>query len=188
MTPRTLMASLAPVLPADVALVEEAVTTTGTLLHRLGALRNTTGYFAHRGWALGWGLGCAIGVKLAWPDRPVLALLGDGAALYGIQGLWSAAHYRLPVTFVVCNNGQYQILKSGAAALGLPAAAEGRFLGMDFAAPSVDMVALARSLGVAAERITEPAQLAARVAESLPGDKPQLFDVTIQPSLAGSGG
>jgi benzoylformate decarboxylase len=188
MTPATLMGSLARVLPPDVALVEEAVTTTGTQLHRLGALRNTTGYFAHRGWALGWGLGCAIGVKLAWPDRPVLALLGDGAALYGIQGLWSAAHYRLPVTFVVCNNGQYQILKAGARSLGLPAAAEGRFLGMDLAAPAVDMVNLARSLGVAAERITEPAELATRVAESLRGDVPQLFDVTIQPSLAGSGG
>ena len=107
------MSTLAAVLPDNVAVIEEAVTTTSTLFHRLGALRNTSGYFAHRGWALGWGLGCALGVKLAWPDRPVLAMLGDGAALYGIQGLWSAAHYRLPVTFVVCNNRQYQILKAG---------------------------------------------------------------------------
>ncbi len=185
MTPATLMGSLAKILPDDVAVIEEAVTTTSTLFHRLGVLRNTSGYFAHRGWALGWGLGCAIGVKLAWPDRPVLALLGDGAALYGIQGLWSAAHYRLPVTFVVCNNAQYQILKSGARALGLHAAAQERFVGMDLTEPPVDMVGLAQSLGVAAERISEPAELARRVAASLRGDRPQLFDVAIQPSLVG---
>src|SRR5205823_5413480 len=114
MTPLTLISALARVLPADVAVVEEAVTTTNTYLERLGALRNPSGYFGHRGWALGWGLGCAIGVNLAWPDRPVLALLGDGAAVFGIQGLWTAAHLRLPVTFVICNNAQYQILKVGA--------------------------------------------------------------------------
>ena len=114
MTPLALMTALAGVLPDDVAVIEEAVTTTNTYLERLGAIRNATGYFGHRGWALGWGLGCSLGVKLAWPERPVLAMLGEGAAMYGIQGLWSAAHYQLPVTFVICNNAQYQILKVGA--------------------------------------------------------------------------
>ena len=94
MTPLTFMSSLARILPADVAVIEEAVTTTNTTFERLGALKNTTGYFGHRGWALGWGLGCAIGVKLAWPERPVLGMIGEGAAMYGIQGLWSAAQYR----------------------------------------------------------------------------------------------
>ena len=62
MTPLTLMSSLARFLPPNVAVIEEAVTTTNTTFERLGALKNTTGYFGHRGWALGWGLGCAIGV------------------------------------------------------------------------------------------------------------------------------
>jgi thiamine pyrophosphate-dependent acetolactate synthase large subunit-like protein len=75
--PLTLMDAVARVLPRDVAVIEEAVTTTNTTLERLGALKNTTGYFGHRGWALGWGLGCAIGAKLAWPNRPVLGLLGE---------------------------------------------------------------------------------------------------------------
>ena len=64
-------------------------------------------------------------MKLAWPERPVLALLGEGAALYGIQGLWSAAHYHIPVTFVICNNAQYQILKICGADAG-PARREGK--------------------------------------------------------------
>jgi len=180
LSPLTLMSSLARIIPDDIALVEEAVTTTNTYLERLGALKNATGYFAHRGWALGWGLGCALGVKLAWPERPVLAMVGEGAAMYGIQGLWTAARYRLPVTFVIPNNAQYQILKVGARQLGLPAAKSGQFEGMDLVGPEIDLVALARSLGVEAHRVSDPHELSERVAESLAGDAPRLFDVPIQ--------
>jgi len=179
MTPSTLMNTIGSVLPPDIAVVEEAVTTTDFLLQRLGILQNTDGYFAHRGWALGWGLGCAIGVKLAWPERPTLAILGDGAAMYGIQGLWTAARYNIPVTFVVCNNSQYRILKDGARMLGMPAAQQGEFLGMDLAPPAIDFVKLSESLGVEARRIDEPDELAAAVRESLAGDRPRLFDVRI---------
>ena len=185
MTPLTAMASLARVLPDDVAIVEEAVTTTNTTFERLGALKNTTGYFGHRGWGLGWGLGCAIGVRLAWPDRPVLAVLGDGATLYGVQGLWTAAKYQIPVTFVICNNAQYQILKIGAQNMNLPAADRGQFVGMDITGPEVDLVALSQSLGVPAQRVTEPDELSALVAESLRGDRPRLFDVRIAREVPG---
>ncbi len=184
MTPLTLMSSLAAILPPDIAVIEEAVTTTNATFERLGALKNTSGYFAQRGWALGWGLGCAIGVKLAWPDRPVLALLGDGAAMYGVQGLWSAAHYRTPVTFVVCNNAQYRILKHGTKWFELPNAKQGKFTGFDLVDPTIDFVALARSLGVEAHRVADPDELAERVKQSFTGDTPVLFDVPI----AGSSG
>ncbi len=185
MTPLAATSALASVLPENVAVIEEAVTTTNTTFERLGALKNTTGYFGHRGWGLGWGLGTAIGVKLAWPDRPVLALLGDGAAMYGIQGLWTAAHYKIPVTFVICNNAQYQILKIGAVNASLKEANRGRFLGMDITSPEIDYVGLAKSLGVRAERISEPDQLAAAAQESLAGTEPRLFDVQISRKMPG---
>ena len=130
------------------------------MFERLGALKNTTGYFGHRGWALGWGLGVRMGVKLAWPERPVLAMLGEGAAMYGIQGLWSAAHYRLPVTFVVPTTPSTRFSRSARKQLALPAAKSGRYEGLDLVGPEVDLVALARSLGVEAHRITEPDELA----------------------------
>lgn len=188
MAGNVLMERLSRVLPDNVAVIEEAVTTTNSTFQRLGALKNTSGYFAHRGWALGWGLGCALGVKLAWPDCPVLALLGEGAAMYGIQGLWSAAHHKLNVTYVICNNAQYQILKSGATGFGLPAAQAGQFVGMDLRGPEIDMVGLAQSLGVQAERVSEPDELAERVRESLSStDGPRLFDVPIARSTAGPG-
>jgi benzoylformate decarboxylase len=183
MAPLGLMEAVARVLPPDAAVVEEAVTTTGTMLERLGAFKNTSGHFGHRGWALGWGLGVSIGVKLAWPDRPVMAILGEGAALYGIQGLWSAAHHRVPVTFVIANNAQYQILKIGAAGIKLPRAIAGEFEGMDLVDPEVDFVKLAQSLGVDACRVTEPEELSEALRSSLDGDRPMLIDVPISRSV-----
>jgi len=181
MTPLCLMDSLAKILPADVAVIEEAPTTTmGSYFERVGALKNTSGYFAQRGWALGWGLNCAIGVQLAWPGRPVLALIGDGSAMYGIQGLWTAAHYRLPVTFVISNNTEYKILKDCARELHLPAATAGRFVGLDIVSPSIDYVALARSLGMSACRVSEPEQLVQAVSESLAGNVPQLIETPVR--------
>jgi benzoylformate decarboxylase len=183
LTPLGLMGALAGVLPPDVAVIEEAVTTTNTTFERLGVLKNTTGYFGHRGWALGWGLGVSIGVKLAWPERPVLALLGEGAAAYGIQGLWSAARYKIPVVFVICNNAQYQILKLCGRSLSLPRADSEQFEGVDLVGPELDYLALARGFGVEAHRITEPDELADRVSAAFKGDKPVLFDVPISREL-----
>ncbi|MGD0518505.1 MAG: thiamine pyrophosphate-dependent enzyme, partial [Thermoguttaceae bacterium] len=152
----------------------------GGYFERTGALKNTSGYFAQRGWALGWGLNCAIGVKLAWPDRPVLALIGDGSAMYGIQGLWTAAHYRIPVTFVICNNSEYKILKDCAQVLLLPAACEGRFEGLDVADPAIDYVALAQSLGVQAQRITEPEELSEAIRDSFKSNEPCVIEVPVR--------
>jgi len=174
------MASIARVLPKNAAVIEEAVTTTNTALERLGAIAQPDGYFGHRGWALGWGLGCAIGVRLAWPGRPTLAIVGDGAALYGIQSLWTAAHYHIPVTFVIANNAQYQILKIGGRDLKLPNAVAGHHLGLDLVKPEIDFVALSQAFGVPACRVTEPDALSDAVAESLRGDGPRLIDVAIQ--------
>ncbi len=181
MTPLSLMGALARVVPPNVAVVEEAITTHQNLFERLGVLRDPTGHFAHRGWALGWGLGCALGVKLAWPERPVLGLLGDGAALYGLQGLWTAAHKQIPVTFVVCNNAEYKILKVCGNILGLPGLESQGAPGLDLVGPAVDFVGLARSLGVQADRVSDPDELADRVRESLSGNAPRLFDVPITP-------
>jgi benzoylformate decarboxylase len=100
--------------------------------------------------------------------------------MYVIQGLWTAAHFRLPVTFLICNIAQYKILKIGANQLRLPAAQEGRYVGLDLVDPEVDFVRLAESLGVAAQRVTEPEEVSELLAESLAGDEPRLLDVPVQ--------
>lgn len=164
----------------DVAVVEEAVTTTNMTLQRLGALRSPEAYFGHRGWTLGWGLGCAVGAQLAWPQRRVVAILGDGAALYGITGLWTAARYRLPVVFVVCHNAQYRILKVGARGFQLPEALADHYVGFDIDRPEVDFVGLARSLGVAGVRVDSAEGLVAELRAGLEGDQPLLIEAPIE--------
>jgi benzoylformate decarboxylase len=180
MTTATLMMALSRVLPPNAALVDEAPTTQGHLLERLCVLRDPTGYIGPRGWALGWGLGSAVGVKLAWPHRPVVAVLGDGGALYGIQGLWTAAHHHIPVVFLIANNAQYKILKVIGTEMQLPRVSQGRYLGMDLAEPEVDFVGLARSLGVEGFRMTEPDELSERVRDALHRTEPILLDVPIE--------
>jgi benzoylformate decarboxylase len=179
LTPLAFMHALARVLPDDVAVIEEAVTTTNTTLERLGAIKNTTGYFGHRGWALGWGLGVTLGAQLAWPARPVLGIIGEGALMYGVQGLWSAARYNISATIVVPNNAQYKILKICANQLNLPQAAAGQYEALDIVEPEVDLVALARSLGIDACRISEPDELSDRVAANFRAKRPLLIDVPI---------
>jgi benzoylformate decarboxylase len=180
MTALSLMGALARVLPPDTALVEEAATTHQNVLERLGVFGDPSGRFAHRGWALGWGLGCAMGVKLAWPDRPAVALLGDGAALYGIQGLWTAAHHHIPVVFIIANNAQYRILKVSADVMSLAGLAQANYPAMDLVQPEVDFVALARAFGVEAHRVAEPDDLSERVREALARTEPLLLDVPIE--------
>lgn len=179
LTSLALMGALARVLPANVAVVEEAITTHHNAWERLGVLPDPKGFFAHRGWALGWGLGCALGVKLAWPERPVLALIGDGAALYGLQALWTAAHEQLPITIVIANNAEYRILKVCGEVLGLDKLRDPASPGLSLVSPQVDFVQLARGLGVAAQRVTNARDLSDSVQASLSGDGPQVIEVRV---------
>jgi benzoylformate decarboxylase len=179
MPPLALMGALVRAMPANALVVEEAVTTHQNVLERLGALKDPAAWFAHRGWALGWGLGCALGVKLARPDRPVLGLIGDGATMYGLQALWTAAHHRIGAVFVICNNAQYKILKDCAALLPLPEMARGNHLAMDLVRPAIDFVGLARSLGVEAHRVEGPDEAAERVRAGLQGDRPLVLEAVL---------
>jgi benzoylformate decarboxylase len=177
MTGSAVMGAIARVLPADAAVVEECPTTHGNVLERLGAVRDPAGYFGHRGWALGWGIGCAIGVKLAWPDRPVLAVLGDGSAAFGMQGLWTAAREKLPVVFVVANNRRYHILEVCGDRLGLSDLAHGP--GLTLGDPPIDFVGLSRALGVEAHTVENADALSDRVRAGLKGDRPLLIEVRV---------
>ncbi|MEC7565891.1 MAG: thiamine pyrophosphate-binding protein [Planctomycetota bacterium] len=180
LTPLCFMEAVARVLPPEIAVVEEAVTTTNTTLERLGVLRDPQGYFGHRGWGLGWGLGCTLGAQLAWPDRPVLGILGEGAAMYGIQGLWSAVKYQIPASLIIANNAQYNILKTCAQTMGLAAAQQGKYEGFDLIDPEYDLVAMAAAFGMRAVRVDTADDVSAALKESLSLAEPMLIDVPIQ--------
>jgi benzoylformate decarboxylase len=120
-----------------------------------------------------------MGAALAQPERPVLGLIGDGSAMYSIQGLWTAARYGLRSIFVICNNGQYLILKRRLHAYDGPAAKAQTYIGIDLGSPAIQFVEMARSLGVHAERAERPADLQQALKEALQRPGPTLIDVPL---------
>jgi benzoylformate decarboxylase len=182
MSALVLMREIAHALPADAAVVNESVTAGGTLRAWL-KLRDEKSFFQAKGGGLGFGLPAVVGVKLALPQRPVVGLIGEGSAMYAIQGLWTAAHYELPAVFVICNNAQYRILKSGLLAFRSEPAKQGKFVGMDLVQPEIDFVTLARSLGVVAERVEKPQEVGPALTRALSRHGPSLLDVPIDRSV-----
>jgi benzoylformate decarboxylase len=170
------LAALAERLPRDAIVVEEAPVDRPEIHERLLA-REPLGYLSAAMGGLGFALSGATGVRMALPERPVVAVVGDGSALYGIQALWSAAHYRAGVLFVILSNGGYAIMDRLAERHG----AAGPWPGFD-----VDIAALARAQGCAAERIEEHSALLETLDEVVPElatrEEPLLLDVAIAPT------
>ena len=176
--PRLAASTVAAHLPADAVLVEEAITT-GLLLREHLTL-SEPGSFQHTvGGGLGWGIGAAVGTALGRPGRRVVAALGDGCAMFGVQGLWTAAQLGVPVTFVVFSNGEYRTLKQTLSKM--RGANSDGFVGMDFGRPRVDWPALAGSFGVAGVRAESAADLAVLLDQRTAEDPPLLVEVPIEP-------
>jgi len=173
-----LMYTLASLLPRDAVVVDESATSLPFVLRYL-PFATPASFFGSKTGTLGWGMGAAIGVQLALPGRKVVATIGDGSVLYAPQALWTAARYRLPITYVVPNNASYAILKSGMLSLDLPSAKRGIFPGMDLVDPEIDYVGLAKALGVRAERVEKPGELRDVLAQCLAHGGPSLVDVAI---------
>ena len=179
--PLSLIQAIGEALPADAVVIDETVSS-GVGLRRFLKSNDPQSFFGLRGGGIGWGLPAAIGAKLAIPERPVVALIGDGSALYTIQGLWTAAHEKLSMVFVVINNSSYRILKQRTNAMKALAAQTDRYVGMDLDNPRVDFVAVARGFGVAAHRVTRLSELSDMLAAGLRADGPTLIDVEVDRS------
>jgi len=180
--PLALWQAVGEILPKDVVIIDE-VLSSGPGLRQLLAGDDDKSFFGMRGGGIGWGLPAAVGVKLALPDRPVLALIGDGSAMFNCQALWTAAHEHLAVVFLILNNGAYRILKQRVNALRGHAHQTGRYVAMDLTHPSIDFGGLARSLGVAAERAQTLDEVRAALAKAFSATGPTLIDVAIDPSF-----
>jgi benzoylformate decarboxylase len=176
--PLALHHAIAELLPANAVVVDESISSSAGLRRFLKS-EDAQSFFGLRGGGIGWGLPAAIGIKLALPDRPVVALVGDGSAMYTCQALWTAAHDHVPVTFIILNNASYRILKQRTNAMKAHAAQTDNFVGMDLVAPRIDYVGLARSLGVQAERADTVAGVCALLKKSLAGKEPMLIDAEI---------
>jgi benzoylformate decarboxylase len=156
------MAALADAWPADGIAVLESPSSTLALRNRLRLSRPGSYYFGASG-GLGFGISAAVGVQLAQRGRPVVCVLGEGSAQYGITALWTAVAYKAPVTFLVLRNDEYGILKwfatleqvTGAPGLELPA---------------LDTAAVARGYGVPSVDANSREELTAALSGAIAAD------------------
>ena len=176
--PLALLEAIGAMLPKDAVVIEEALSSAPGI-RQLIRSDDPQSFFGLRGGGIGWGLPAAIGVKLALPDRPVVALIGDGSAMYTCQALWTAAHDKIAVVFVILNNTSYRILKQRLDNMRGLAEQADNYVGMELTDPAVDFVGLARSLGIAAERAKTVHEATDLLAQGLASGAPMLIDVTL---------
>ena len=175
------MHELAKAAPAGVAVAREAITA-GHDLVRSFDFRAPGDAIGSRGGGIGQGLPTGIGVKLARPERPVLCVSGDGSALYTIQALWTAAHHRIPVVFVILNNRVYRILKYNMNRFRSIARVEGRagtYRHLDLTDPDIDYVSVAQGFGVEARRVAAPEDIGPAVEEAFASGAPRLIELVV---------
>jgi benzoylformate decarboxylase len=178
-TPLVAGREMAHAIGPEVAIIDEAPATLGALRAFLST-QCTRQYSFSRGGALGWGMPAAVGFSLGIDRAPVVSIVGDGAALYSPQALWTAAHERLPVTFIVVNNGEYNILKKFLRSQPhYSSARANRFIAMDIVDPAIDFLALAASMGVPARRIDRAADIAPALEAAISSRVPNLIEIPI---------
>ena len=180
-----MMHELAAAAPPGTIVADEAVTSRPAMMQEFSFDEPGT-FYGIQGGALGWAMPGALGLKLAKPDRPVLAVVGDGASMYTVQALWTAATYNIPVVYAICNNRAYRILKVNMD-IYLKRMLNNdyrvsEYTGMNFANP-LDLSAMAQAMGVQSARITDPSQIGPAARRMFESGKPGLLDISIDGSL-----
>jgi benzoylformate decarboxylase len=174
-----LMHEIRHAIPDDAMVFAEAITNAP---HLAAALSPTAPgrMMRSRGGGIGPGLPGTLGAQLAQPARQIVGVCSDGAAMYSITALWTAAHHRIPAKFVMLNNASYRILKLNMVEY-LGQAARGRqFVAMDLTDPELRFDRMAESMGVPAQRVDKPDQVAGALKDALAHDGPYLVDVVME--------
>lgn len=165
---------LVEAMPKDAILVHEGLTS-ARYAPSFFPYRDRYSFHALASGGIGWSVPASIGISLAQPGRRVVTLVGDGSAMYSIQALWTAANLKLPITFAICNNGGYRIIKQRL----LSFHGSRQFVGMDFKNPAIDFAALAASMGVPSVKVDSPDRLDAAVKGALAAEGPMLLDIAV---------
>ena len=136
------------------------------------------------GACLGWGVGAAVGVKIAQPDKQVVCMQGDGGFLFGGQpmALWTMSRYQIPVITVIYNNRSYNETRERSFAEGGRQAETGKDMLSYLGDPDVDFVKLAGAFGVPGEQVTTPDQIQPamkRAVKAAQDGKPYLIDALV---------
>ncbi|MDP5347358.1 MAG: acetolactate synthase large subunit [Paracoccaceae bacterium] len=175
LTPASIAAVLGRAIPQDAVIVDESVTTgRGFFKETQGAPRHT--WLNNCGGSIGYGLPVAIGAAIAAPGRKIMALTGDGSAMYTLQALWTMARENLDITIVIFANRSYRILRGELTNVGVgnPGPRAIDMLSLD--RPNLDWVQMSRGMGVEAEAVTDCAGLEAALQTGLASEGPYLIE------------
>ena len=139
----------------DALIVNESPTSKDILMANFQFSKSRSYFSNSSGGYLGWGLGAAIGAKLASRNRRVVACLGDGSTMFGLQGLWTLAKYRVPLTVIVFNNRAYMAVKNQfrGSEERVRIAAE---MGAELVGPDLNFARLADTFGIFGQRVEQP--------------------------------
>jgi benzoylformate decarboxylase len=174
-----LMRELRDALPEGAFVFQEAVSNQA---HVVAALQPSAPeqLMNGRGGGIGPGLPGSLGAQLARPDRKVVGICSDGAAMYSITALWTAAHHRIPATFVMLSNASYRILKLNMIDYLGDAIQDRDFVAMDLTDPPLRFDLLAEAMGVPARRVERPEKLQSALREAMDHGGPFLLDVVME--------
>jgi acetolactate synthase I/II/III large subunit len=178
LTPASAGAVIARLMPEDAIIVNESVTSGAPIFAATASARQHD-WLPTMGGAIGQCLPAATGAAVACPDRKVLALSGDGSAMYTLQSLWTMARERLDVTVIIFANRGYQILWGELKNLGVDHVGRNAAAMFDVEDPTLDWVALAKGHGVEGARATTPAEFAAALQDGLDRPGPYLIEAVI---------
>jgi acetolactate synthase-1/2/3 large subunit len=182
LNPKTVGISLARHLPNQ-AIVSDDGVTSSLPIFLLTSDAQPHDWLALTGGAIGQGLPLAVGAAVACPERKVISLNGDGAAMYTIQALWTIARERLDVTVIIFANDIYAILqielaRTGANTSGAPALP---VLRLDD--PSINWSKLGESLGLRCSECLTAESFDAALAHAMQTAGPELIVVRLPPSV-----
>ena len=180
MTPARALHEVAQASPEDVVIADESITASREVWDHFNFQRPGD-YYGGKGGGIGQGIAGAIGTQVAHPDRPVLAISGDGSAMYSIQALWTAAHHRLPIVFVILSNREYRVLKHNMDIYRhrYDARSNRPYPHMDLTEPALGFVEMARGMGVDGVQVTEPEQVAPTIRKGFASGAPYLVDLVV---------
>ncbi len=176
-----LMTEVSALVTRDTIVVDECWSSSGTLRGILQPGMPGSYLRSRKGGSIGWGIPGAMGVQIGAPDKHVLAVVGDGGGAWSMQGLWTAARYHLPVTFVITNNATYGQVKLVRRMVLGDYPLEEKHEGMELDTPVMDFSLIGKALGVKSERVTNPSGLSGALSEALASDEPRLVEVLLRP-------
>jgi benzoylformate decarboxylase len=175
------MAEIKAGVPENVVIVDESITANQDLSRTL-EFGGPGDYFSGRGGGIGQGLAGALGVKVAYPDRPVVTISGDGSAMYSIQALWTAAHHDLAIVFVILANREYRVLKHNIDAWRQRFEVQSNhpYQNMDLVKPDLGFVEMAQGMGVAGTRVSKATDVAPALRAAIASGKPHVIEIAIE--------